>query len=99
MAWFKEEIDYARESLIAASQAAIDRAGERLTEFVGDGVRLADKELCDVIEHASREINAKLDKLSEELHSQRQFTKDDVRELVDYAADRLSRVLDDRIAV
>lgn len=99
MAWFQKEMDYARESLAAASQAAIDRAGERLSEVMGDGVRLAGKELREVVESASREIDAKLDKISEELHSQRQFTKDDIRELVDYAADRLSRVLDDRIAV
>ena len=99
MAWFQKEMDYARESLAAASQAAIDRAGERLSEVMGKGVRLAGKELREVVESASREIDAKLDKISDELHCQRQFTKDDVRELVDYAADRLSQVLDERIAV
>lgn len=99
MAWFQKEMDYARDSLAAASQAAIDRAGERLFEVMGEGVRLAGKELREVVESASREIDAKLDKISEELHSQRQFTKDDVRELVDYAADRLSQVLDDRLYV
>lgn len=99
MAWFQKEMDYARESLAAASQAAIDRAGEKLSEVMGEGVRLAGRELREVVESASREIDAKLDKISEELHSQRQFTKDDVRELVDYAAERLSNVLDERIAV
>lgn len=99
MAWFQKEMDYAKESLAAASQVAIDRAGERLSEVMGDGVRLAGKELREVVESASREIDAKLDKISEELHSQRQFTKDDVRELVDYAADRLSQVLDERLYV
>lgn len=99
MAWFQKEMDYAKESLAAASQAAIDRAGERLSEVMGEGVRLAGSELRKVVESASREIDAKLDKISEELHSQRQFTKDDVRELVDYAADRLSQVLDERIAL
>lgn len=98
MAWFQKEMDYARESLAAASQAAIDRAGERLSEVIGEGVRMAGKELRQVVESASHEIDAKLDKISEELHSQRQFTKDDVRELVDYAAERLSQVLDERIA-
>lgn len=99
MAWFQEEMDYARESLAAASQVAIDRAGEKLSEVVSEGVRLAGRELREVLESASREIDAKLDKISEELHCQRQFTKDDVRELVDYAAERLSSVLDERIAV
>ncbi|MCU0840518.1 MAG: hypothetical protein MUC79_02200 [Thiobacillaceae bacterium] len=99
MAWFQKEMDYAKESLAEASQSAIDRAGERLSEVMGDGVRLAGRELREVVESASREIDAKLDKISEELHSQRQFTKDDVRELVDYAGERLSVVLDERIAV
>ncbi len=98
MTWFQKEMDYAKESLAEASRIAIDRAGERLSEVMGEGVRLAGRELREVVESASREIDAKLDKISEELHNQRQFTKDDVRELVDYAALRLSQVLDDRIA-
>jgi len=81
---FEKTIDYARESLIAASEAAVDRAGERMGQ---------------VVDNASQAIDQKLDKISQELHSQRQFTKDDVREMVDYAAVQLSDVLDQRIAV
>ncbi len=81
---FEKTIDYARESLIAASEAAVERAGERMGQ---------------VVDNASQAIDQKLDKISHELHSQRQFTKDDVRELVDYAALQLSNVLDQRIAV
>jgi hypothetical protein len=99
MAWFQKEMDYARESLANASEAAIDRAGERLSGVVQEGVRTAGQELKEVVAGASREIDAKLDKISLELHNQRQFTKDDVKELVDYAADKLSGVLDDRIQV
>ena len=99
MAWFQKEMDYARENLAEVAEVAIDRAGERLSDVVRDGVRLASQELQSVVAGASREIDAKLDKISQELHNQRQFTKDDVRELVDYAAERLSQVLDDRIAV
>ena len=99
MAWFEKEMNYARESLVAVSEAAIDRAGDKLSEVMRDGVKNAGDELKDVIQGASQEIDAKLDKISHELHNQRQFTKDDVKELVDYAADRLSGVLDDRIQV
>lgn len=81
---FEKTIDYARESLIAASEAAVDRAGERLGQ---------------VVDNASQAIDDKLDKISQELHDQRSLTKDDVRELVDYAAERLSVALDERIAV
>ena len=99
MAWFQKEMDYARESLAAVSESAIDKAGDKLGGVLGEGVRHAGDELKDVIQNASREIDAKLDKISIELHDQRQFTKDDVKELVDYAADKLSGVLDDRIQV
>lgn len=99
MAWFQKEMDYARESLASASESAIDRAGERLSGVVREGVQAAGQELKEVVAGASREIDAKLDKISVELHNQRQFTKDDVKELVDYAADKLSGVLDDRIQV
>jgi hypothetical protein len=84
MTVFEKTIDYARESLIAASEAAVDRAGDRLGQ---------------VVDNASQAIDEKLDKISQELHSQRSMTKDDVREMVDYAAERLTVVLDERIAV
>lgn len=99
MAWFEKEITYAKDSLTEVSEQAIDRAGERLTNVVKEGVAQAGQELRDVVQHAGEEIDLKLDKISQELHNQRQFTKDDVRELVDYAADKLSTVLDERVAV
>lgn len=99
MAWFEKEMDYARDSLAAASGAIIERAGERMGEVMREAVDHAGTELREVVGDASREIDAKLDKISDELHAQRQFTKDDVRELVDYAADRFAATLDQRIAV
>lgn len=95
---FKKTIDYARGSLAAASETAIEKAGDKLGEVVRVGVQQAGEEMREVVAGASQAIDEKLDKISQELHSQRSLTKDDVRELVDYAADRLSLVLDDRIA-
>ena len=97
MALFDKTIDHAKESLAEVSRDAIDRAGERLSGVVKDGVLQAGTELKDVIWRASQEIDTKLDKISDELHAQRQFTKDDVRELVDYAGERLGTVMDARI--
>jgi hypothetical protein len=99
VAWFEKEMNFAKDSLAQVSEQAIDRAGERLSGVVKEGVSEAGRELREVILHASEEIDAKLDKISLELHNQRQFTKDDVKEMVDYAADRLSTVLDERVAV
>ncbi|MDZ7595346.1 MAG: hypothetical protein U0932_11925 [Thiobacillus sp.] len=97
MALFDKTIEHAKDSLAEVSREAIDRASERLSEVVKDGVLQAGTELKDVIWRASQEIDTKLDKISEELHAQRQFTKDDVREMVDYAGERFGTVLDARI--
>lgn len=99
MAWFEKEMNYARESLEKVSEHAIDRAADKLNGVVGEGIREASAELRDVINNASRDVDAKLDKISEELHSQRQFTKSDVKELVDYAAEKLGATVDARVAV
>lgn len=95
MAWFEKEMDYARESLEKVSEHAIERAGERLNETV----QQASREIREIVTDASREVDAKLDKISDELHSQRQFTKSDVKELVDYAAEKLGATVDARILV
>ncbi|MHB1093611.1 hypothetical protein [Thiobacillus sp.] len=97
MAFFDKSIEHAKESLAEVSREAIDHAGERLSGVVKDGVLQAGTELKDVIWRASQEIDAKLDKISDELHEQRQFTKDDVRELVDYAGEKLGALMDARI--
>ncbi len=98
MAFFDKTIEHAKDSLAEVSREAIDLAGERLSGVVKDGVAQAGTELKDVIWRASQEIDAKLDKISDELHEQRQFTKDDVRELVDYAGEKLGTLMDARIA-
>lgn len=99
MVWFKQEIDYARESLKQASESAIERAGDRLGEEVRVGIAGASGELRQVVTEASREVDAKLERISDELHHQRSFTKTDVKELVDYAADKLAATIDQRVEV
>lgn len=99
MAWFEKEMNYARESLEKVSETAIDRAADKLNGVVSEGIAQASSELREVVNNASRDVDAKLDKISDELHSQRQFTKQDVKELVDYAADKLGATVDARVAV
>jgi vacuolar-type H+-ATPase subunit H len=97
MAFFDKTIDHAKDSLAEVSREAIEHAGERLSGVVKEGVSQAGTELKDVIWRASQEIDSKLDKISDELHAQRQFTKDDVRDLVDYAGEKLGAMMDERI--
>lgn len=99
MAWFEKEMDYARESLEQVSRTTIEAAAEKLDGVVRDGIIQASGELREVVLGASHEVDSKLDKISAELHSQRQFTKDDVIELVDYATDKLGATIDDRVQV
>ncbi|HEY9097593.1 MAG TPA: hypothetical protein VIN38_01850 [Thiobacillus sp.] len=94
---FEKTIGHAKDSLAEVSREAIDRAGERLSGVVKEGVTQAGTELKDVIWEASQEIDAKLDKISDEIHAQRQFTKDDVRELVDYAGEKMGALMDERM--
>lgn len=99
MTWFQKEMDYARENLEQVSRTAIDHASEKLDGVVREGIAQASGEMREVVLGASREVDAKLDKISSELHSQRQFTKSDVKEMVDYAADRLGAAMDERTRV
>ncbi|MDD5330034.1 MAG: hypothetical protein PHX38_08520 [Sulfuricella sp.] len=99
MAWFEKEMDYARESLEQVSRTAVETAAEKLNVVVRDGIAQASGELREVVLGASQEVDAKLDKISAELHSQRQFTKDDVIALVDYATDKLGLTIDERVRV
>ncbi|MFH1493175.1 MAG: hypothetical protein ABIG70_00060 [Pseudomonadota bacterium] len=99
MTWFQKEMDYARENLEQVSRTAIDHASEKLDGVVREGIAQASGEMREVVLGASREVDAKLDKISAELHSQRQFTKSDVKEMVDYAADRLGVAMDERTRV
>jgi hypothetical protein len=99
MTWFEKEMDYARVNLEQVSRTAIDHASEKLDGVVREGIAQASGEMREVVLSASQEVDAKLDKISAELHSQRQFTKDDVVELVDYAAEKLGSTLDQRVHV
>lgn len=99
MTWFQKEMDYARESLEKVSAHAIGEAADKLNHVVREGISEASGELREIVTGASQDIDAKLDKISLELHEQRQFTKTDVKELVDYAADKLGATIDARVLV
>ena len=92
-------MDYARESLEKVSEHAIGRASTQLNETVQSGIAQASGEIREIVTNTSKDIDAKLDKISTELHNQRQFTKADVKELVDYATEKLGETIDQRIAV
>jgi vacuolar-type H+-ATPase subunit H len=95
MGWVDNKIDHAGDRI----ERAVEHAADRLQGVVKEGVGQARVELREVLLEASREVDAKLDKISEELSNQRHFTKADVKELVDYAAERLGQTVDERVRV
>lgn len=97
MAWFEKDINLARQNLEKVSQAAVDRAGERLNEIVSNGIEQAGEELQRAINNASRELDGKVDRITQELHSQRELAKADLQALVDYSTNRLGETADARI--
>lgn len=97
MTWFVKEIDYARDSLKEASREAIEHASDKIAAVLREGIADASGELRHVVSSASSEVDDKLEKISHELHNQRHLTKGDVKELVDYAADRLGDAVDTRV--
>lgn len=93
MGWVERKLDYAGGRL----EGSVEHAAEKLSGVIEQGIDKAGAELRDVLREGSREIDAKLDKISQELSSQRHFTKNDVRDLVDYAADRFGDMFDQRV--
>ncbi|RTK98101.1 MAG: hypothetical protein EKK59_08165 [Neisseriaceae bacterium] len=93
MGWVERKLDYAGGRL----EGSVEHAAEKLSGVIEQGIDKAGAELRDVLREGSREIDTKLDKISQELSNQRSFTKNDVRELVDYAADRFGSMLDARV--
>jgi|SRR6185312_5447825 len=53
--------------------------------------------LQDSIRLAGSEINVTIEKVGRELSDQRRFTKDDLKDLVDYATASLDEVIDKRV--
>ena len=93
MGWVERKLDYAGGRL----EGSVEHAAEKHSGVIEQGIDKAGAELRDVLREGSREIDTKLDKISQELSNQRSFTKNDVRELVDYATVELIKMEDVRI--
>ncbi|MFZ6819415.1 hypothetical protein ACO0KW_13985 [Undibacterium sp. Ji22W] len=58
----------------------------------------ASNSLNEVVENAGKQLNESIDRLSSEVHSHRSITKDDIKELIEFAADQMGNMLDQRIS-
>jgi hypothetical protein len=67
--------------------------------MIGGAISQASAELGNVVKEASDQLQANIVLLSNEIHDQRRVTKDDVKLLIDYAADKFGKTIDERIGV
>lgn len=58
----------------------------------------ASKSLNDVVAQAGEQLNASIERLSSEVHSHRSITKDDIKELIEFATNQMGTMLDQRIS-
>lgn len=71
---------------------------EKVAPMVRDAISQAGSEFGDLVVRASGELQTNIKVLSEEIHNQRRLTKDDITILIDYAAERIGKTIDERIA-
>lgn len=72
---------------------------ERVGPLVDRSIHQVSTELSEVIRQAGVQIDRNIALLSDEIHSQRSMTKDDIKELIDYSASQIGAALDQRIQV
>ena len=80
-------------NLLTGYKAEVELLGDRMDQ----SVILAGKQLNDVVERASAQLDARIQQIGDEIHDQRQLTKTDIEGLIDYAAERFGEALDKRI--
>src|SRR5437870_2571215 len=80
-------------NLVTGYKAEVELLGDRLDQ----AVLLAGKQLNDVVERASTQLDERIQQISDEIHNQRNLTRSDIEQLIDYATANIGTVLDQRI--
>lgn len=71
----------------------------KLNPMISDAISQASTELGNVVKQASDQLEQNIKLVSNEIHDQRRVTKDDVMLLIDYAAEKIGKTVDERIGV
>lgn len=71
----------------------------QLSPMIKDALSQAGKELSQVVAEAGAQVDANIKGLSEEIHNQRRLTKEELVNLIDYAAEKLANTVDQRLAI
>lgn len=88
-----------RDELEQVKDAIGDVVDTKLNPLINGAISQASTELGSVVKQASDQLQTNIRLLSNEIHDQRRVTKEDVMVLIDYAAEKIGKTLDERIAV
>lgn len=94
MAWVKGDWRYELGQVKEATKEIVD---EQLAPLLERSITQAGDELGKVVSHAGEQIQQNIKLMSDEIHNQRRLTKDDIESLIDYAAERIGKTIDERI--
>lgn len=70
---------------------------ESIRPLVDDSIRDASQQMKEIIDAAGSKLDASIKLLSDELHQQRKFTREDIEKLIDYSANKFGEAIDQRI--
>ncbi|MFZ6742100.1 hypothetical protein ACO0LC_02630 [Undibacterium sp. JH2W] len=70
---------------------------ERVGPLIDRSIHHISSELTEVIRQAGAQMDRNIALLSDEIHSQRSMTKDDIKELIDYSTTQIGAAIDQRI--
>ncbi len=88
--------DWTKE-LEQVKSATRDIVKDQINPMIQGAIKQAGTELNSVVTKAGDQIEASIKILSQEVHSQRQLTRDDLIYLIDYTAEKLAKTIDDRM--
>lgn len=94
MALIKTDWQPELQQIKAAAKELVD---DDLNPMIKGAITQAGLELNAVVEKAGSQIQDSISVLSREIHDQRQLTSQDLKDLIDYAAEKIGRTVDTRL--
>ena len=72
---------------------------DQLNPLISTAIRQAGQELTSTVGEASAQLQSNIDKISKEIESHRTITKDEIKDLINYATDQIAITVDARLKV
>ncbi|MDQ7989967.1 MAG: hypothetical protein REI09_10090 [Candidatus Dactylopiibacterium sp.] len=78
----------------AASSEIVE---QQISPMLREAIAQAGDQLSRVVDEAGSRVQENIETLSREIHAQRSLTREDLRELIDYASDKIGSTVDARL--